>query len=266
VIVFPNAKINVGLNVVERLPKGYHAIETIMIPIPLYDIIEVLPSQKVEWKQSGRQIKGIASDNLCIQALDMIAARYSIDKVYMHLHKRIPFGAGLGGGSADATFVIKALNELFALNLDINEQRNLASELGSDCAFFVENRPQLSTGRGEILRPIEIDLSGYTIVVIKPLISVNTAQAYANVYISGDRNRLHNDIQKPITEWKHCIKNDFEHSIFKRHPQLAQLKQDLYTQGAIYASMSGSGSAIFGIFQYPPQLSYRNCEVVECVL
>jgi len=261
-IVFPYAKINIGLNIVERLSDGYHSLETVMLPIPLYDVLEVLPSRTFQWRQTGLNIVGDLQDNLCVRAFELLSSSYDVGNVYMHLHKRIPFGAGLGGGSADATFVVKALNSLFSLNLSDVELKKIVSELGSDCAFFVNSVPQLAIGRGDILEPIDIRLSNYQLVVIKPNIFVSTAEAYSTVYVSGDCGSLFSDINRPLSEWRRCIKNDFERSIFNNYPQLGDIKEYLYELGAVYASMSGSGSAMYGIFEQEPKaLSFENCEM-----
>lgn len=251
-ILYPSAKINIGLNIVEKRSDGYHELETIMIPIPLFDILEIIPQEKSEWKQSGLLIDGNDENNLCIKAFRLIEAEYGIGNVYMHLRKQIPMGAGLGGGSADAAYVIKGLNELFHLNISIEKQQELSAQLGSDCPFFIEPSSQLATGRGEILKTIDFKLTGYHLVLIKPDIHVNTSQAYSGVHISGDKGKLERYIQLPVSEWKSYIKNDFEQHIFKLHPQLEIIKNTLYEKGALYASMSGSGSAMYGIFKENP--------------
>lgn len=253
VILYPPAKINIGLNIVGKRPDGYHELETIMVPVPIFDILEMIPGTSFEWRQSGILIDGKENDNLCIKAFRLMQSRYGIGNVYMHLRKQIPTGAGLGGGSADASFVIKGLNDLFQLNISIDEQKAIAGDLGSDCPFFVENTSQLATGRGEILQKTAIDLKGYYIVIIKPAVHVNTAQAYSGVHISGDKGKLEEHSKLPVNEWKHHIKNDFERHIFQLHPQLQSIKNMLYDKGAVYASMSGSGSAMYGLFSEQPK-------------
>ncbi len=183
----------------------------------------------------------------------------------IYIRKQIPFGAGLGGGSSDAAYVIKGLNELFDLKISLNRQKELAGILGSDCPFFIENKTQIATGRGEILKNFELDLSNYRLLVIKPSIHINTATAYSGVTISGVSGKLSNQLQEPIQNWKSLIKNDFEPHIFKLHPQLQQIKDELYKSGALYASMSGSGSAIYGIFTNKiEEIQFEGCELFWC--
>lgn len=256
-IQYPSAKINIGLNIVEKRSDGYHELETIMIPIPLFDILEIIPQEKPEWKQSGLLIDGNNENNLCIKAFRLIQTEYGIGNVYMHLRKQIPMGAGLGGGSADASYVIKGLDKLFHLNISIEKQKELSARLGSDCPFFIENSAQLATGRGEILKPIDFTLAGYYLALIKPDIHINTAQAYSGVHISGDKGQLEQHIHLAISEWKDFIKNDFEKHIFRLHPQLEIIKNTLYERGALYASMSGSGSTMYGIFKEKPDFDLK---------
>lgn len=262
VIVYPSAKINIGLNIVEKRTDGYHELETVMVPVPVFDILEIIPHPYFEWKQSGIPINGNQEDNLCIQAFRRVQSRYNTGNVYMHLRKQIPFGAGLGGGSADAAFVIKGMNELFQLQLSVAEQKELAGELGSDCPLFIEHTAQLATGRGEQLETVSLSLKGFHLVIVKPPIHINTAQAYSGVRISGDKGKLKDQIRLPVSEWKHCIKNDFEQHSFTVYPQLKSIKQTLYDHGAVYASMSGSGSAIYGIFtNVPSEIDIDGCDL-----
>lgn len=247
-ILFPNAKINLGLNVCQKRNDGFHNLETVMIPIPVYDILEITEAKKFEFVQSGELFDNYIEDNLCVRAYHLIAEIYDIPPVRIHLRKQIPMGAGLGGGSADAAFVVKALNDLFHLTISLSEQQKLVSNLGSDCAFFIKNVPQIATGRGEILKPINLDLHTLTIHLVFPKIRINTSQAFAGVHISGDCGTLESDILKPVSNWQSTIKNDFEPHIFEMHPILSKYKHDLVKQGALFAGMSGSGSTIFGIF------------------
>lgn len=252
-ILYPPAKINIGLNIVEKRADGYHELETVMAPIPVYDVLEIIQNNHFEWKQSGIPVDGNPDGNLCVRAFRLMQSVYGIGNVYMHLRKQIPMGAGLGGGSSDAAYVINGLNELFLLNISIEKQQELASQLGSDCPFFIRNTAQLATGRGEQLQPIHLKLSGYHLIVVKPSIHVNTRQAYSGVHISGDRGKLEEQLLLPVTEWKAHIKNDFEEHLFVLYPELSEIKTKLYEAGAVYASMSGSGSAVFGIFETVPQ-------------
>lgn len=261
-ILFPPAKINIGLNVVSRRTDGYHELETIMVPVPLYDLLEIIPSETFTWKQSGLLIDAPSDSNLCVKAFNLIKYEYAIGNVYMHLRKCIPMGAGLGGGSADAAYVIRGLNELFQLNISIEKQKELTAQLGSDCPFFIEDTPQLAVGRGEILSPLQLNLQDYHLLLVKPDIHINTAQAYNGVFISGDKGNLSQFVQDPISNWKATVKNDFEQHLFAIHPVLQQIKSSLYEHGAIYASMSGSGSTMYGIFKENPEaFQYNNCAV-----
>lgn len=266
-ILYPPAKINIGLNVIKKRTDGYHELETVMLPIPLYDVLEITQSNEFEWRQSGIPVDGNEADNLCVRAFRLIQSTYGIGNVSLHLRKQIPMGAGLGGGSADAAYVIKGLNELFSLNISSKKQEELASQLGSDCPFFIHNTPQLATGRGEQLSPAHIKLSGYRLVVIKPPVHINTQQAYSGVHINGDYGKLEQQLLQPITIWKEHIKNDFEKHLFVLYPELSEIKTKLYDAGAIFASMSGSGSALFGIFEtIPDHISFEGCEVFRCML
>lgn len=251
-IVFPNAKINLGLNIIEKRTDGYHSLETVMIPIPLYDILEITKSETFEYIHSGIPVDGRVEDNLCYKAYQLILENYNITPVRIHLRKQIPMGAGLGGGSANATFVLKALNELFDLKISISELQDLSAKLGSDCPFFVTNTPQLALGRGELLSPIKLDLSDFFIKLVFPPIHISTKVAFSGVHISGDCGYLPTQVQEPIELWQKSIKNDFEHHIFKEFPVLSHFKENFLKEGAIYTSMSGSGSTIFGIFKEKP--------------
>ncbi len=250
-VVFPNCKINIGLNIIARRKDGYHDIETVMFPVRgLRDVVEVQKSDKpgVEFTSSGLVVDGDPGRNLCVKAYNIIRELYGIGGVRMHLHKATPMGAGLGGGSADATFTIKALNDLFDLGLDTPTIENISARLGSDTPFFTAGRPVLASGRGEMMEPVGLDLSGRRLVILKPDIFVSTAAAFAGITPRKPRHPLRELIKLPVTEWQGRITNDFEDGIFALHPRLAQLKQLLYDRGADYASMSGSGSALYGIF------------------
>ncbi len=253
-IVFPNCKINIGLRILRRRADGYHDIETVMFPVRgLCDAVELLKKDApgVEFSSSGLHVASAVEKNLCVRAYNIIRERYGIGGVRMHLHKVVPMGAGLGGGSADATFVLRGLNDLFGLGITDGGLESLAAELGSDTPFFVRNRPVLATGRGEVMKPVDIDLKGYKLAVIKPDIFISTAEAYAGVKPAEPEVSLAALVKRPVSEWRVGIINDFECSVFAREPRLAELKEMLYEQGAVYASMSGSGSALYGIF--PPE-------------
>lgn len=250
-IIKARCKINLGLDVLRRREDGYHDLETVMLPVDgLYDTIEVVPSASAgnEFYSLGIEVDCPAEQNLCLKAARLMQERYGVEGVSITLHKRVPFGAGLGGGSSDATAVIMAMNEIFSLNLDEESLISLAAELGSDTAFFVRSSPQLCRGRGEIMTPIDISLEGLWLVLIKPDEGVSTREAYAGVTPCVPDVALEERLKQPIAQWQGSVKNDFEKSVFAAHPRLAQIKQQLLDSGAVYASMSGSGSTIFGLF------------------
>lgn len=247
-IVFPNAKINIGLNVVEKRPDGFHNIESIFYPVlELFDVLEVIVSDKLKFTSSGISIPGNNQDNLCLKAYHLIKTDFDVAPVHIHLHKVIPIGAGLGGGSSDAAFTLKVLNQLFELNLTDEQLINYARKLGSDCAFFIKNEPVYAFGKGDEFEPITLDLSKFDIKIEYPNIHVGTAEAYAGVKPKKSEINLKEVIQLPISEWRNKLKNDFEDSIFPNHPQIKALKEQFYSEGALYASMTGSGSAVFGL-------------------
>lgn len=250
-ILKANCKINIGLDVLRRRADGFHDIETVMYPARgLFDTVEVT---KNGLRDSRLTVKGIEvdcpdNDNICLKAARMMSERYGIGGVDITLEKRVPFGAGLGGGSSDGVAVIKAVDELFALGLNESELTDIAAHLGSDTAFFIRNTPQLCTGRGEIVTPIDVDLRGYTLMVVKPDEGVSTREAYAGIRPSIPQHTVKELITLPVAEWQGVVKNDFEASVFPSHPRIEALKKALTEQGAVYASMSGSGSAVFALF------------------
>lgn len=245
-IVYPNGKINIGLNVLNKREDGFHELSSIFYPVyDLYDILEIIPSDDFSFSSSGISIPG--NGNICCEAFDLLQADFEICNVKIHLHKLIPIGAGLGGGSSDGAFVLKALNELFELNLTNNQLEKYALKLGADCPFFIDNTPKYVTGIGEKMTDIDLDLSDYEIKFIFPDLHISTDEAYAFVIPKKDENSLLNLISKPIIYWKEEVKNDFEVSAFAKYPQLAKIKADFYADGAIYSSMSGSGSVIYAV-------------------
>lgn len=249
-IVFPNAKINIGLNIVEKRVDGFHNIESIFYPVlELFDVLEIIKSKELKFTSSGIDIPGNETDNLCLKAYHLIQADFDISPIHIHLHKVIPIGAGLGGGSADAAFTLKLLNQVFELNITDDELIDYARKLGSDCAFFIKNKPVYAFGKGDEFEDVALDLSNYEIKIEYPNIHIGTAEAYAGVKPTPSIKNLKNLIELPIEEWKTNIKNDFEGSIFPNHPQIKALKEKFYNEGAVYASMTGSGSAVFGIFK-----------------
>jgi 4-diphosphocytidyl-2-C-methyl-D-erythritol kinase len=248
-ITFPNAKINIGLNVLNKRDDGYHDLETILYPIALKDALEVVESKSLAFTSSGLEIPGKSMDNLCLKAYHLLAKDFKLPLVHIHLHKHIPIGAGLGGGSSDASFFIKLMNDKFELGLDNSKMEAYASQLGSDCAFFIQNRPIIAFGKGDQMQAIDFGLTNYFIVLIMPLVHVSTAEAYRGVIPKASSNSLLDLIKLPIQEWKIAIKNDFELSVFDQFPIVCDIKSTLYDAGALYASMSGSGSSVFGIFK-----------------
>lgn len=252
-ITYPNAKINLGLNIVEKRPDGYHNLETVFYPINLQDAIEVTKLEGDEdyhLKISGVQIEGSADNNLVVKAYRLLKKDFpNIGGIDIHMFKHIPTGAGLGGGSADAAFMIKLLNDKFKLNLSIEKMEEYAAILGADCAFFIQNKPVFASGIGNIFEPINLSLKGYYIVLVKPDIFVSTKDAFANISPKKPQQSLKEIIRMPIETWRATMKNDFEDSVFQKFPEIAAIKDKLYDMGAIYAAMSGSGSSVFGIFR-----------------
>lgn len=253
-ILYPNAKINIGLNVVEKRPDGYHNLETVFYPIPLQDALEITPIQSVasekgyQLKVMGTVLDGTPDDNLIVRAYKMMRDEYRLPPVSMYLYKHIPTGAGLGGGSADAAFTIKALNNQFKLGLSVEKMEEHASQLGADCAFFIKNEPVYATGIGNEFHPLQLSLKGKVLVLIKPDVFVSTKDAYAHVKPAHPETSLPELLAQPIETWKDTVINDFEASVFVKYPEIACIKDKLYDMGAVYASMSGSGSSVYGIF------------------
>ena len=248
-VVFPNAKINIGLNVVEKRPDGFHNIESVFYPITdTYDILEVVKSGEIAFNSSGIPIPGNYQDNLCLKAYQLIKNDFDISPVKIHLHKVIPIGAGLGGGSSDAAFMLKALNELFEMQLSNKTLTQYAQQLGSDCAFFIENKPVYAFNKGDEFEDVILDLSNYEIRIEYPNIHVSTQEAYSGISPQHTTSQLKELIAQPIENWKNTMKNDFENSIFSNHPEIEKIKSNMYKDGAKFASMTGSGSAVFGIF------------------
>lgn len=247
-ILFPPAKINLGLNILSKREDGYHEIETCMIPIPFTDVLEITKSESFEFVQSGLEIPGSPGSNLCEKAFLILKNMYGISNVRIHLRKQIPMGAGLGGGSSDAAYVLKGLNELFELNISTKTLENIASKLGSDCPFFIENKPQIATGRGEVLSEINLDLKGKYLVLLNPGIHVGTKEAYDGVTPKIPLQSLKKILELPLETWQEKLNNQFEYHIFINHPRIKELKKACLDHGAIYAAMSGSGSSVFGIF------------------
>ncbi len=248
-ILKANCKINLGLDILRRRTDGFHDLETVMFPVVgLYDVVEVERAADEEFVSEGLVIDCPADENICIKALRLMRRRYGIGGARIRLDKRVPFGAGLGGGSSDGTAVLLALNGIYGLGLSEEELIECAAELGSDTAFFVRNSAQMCSGRGEVMEPFGVDLRGYTLVLVKPDEGVPTREAYAGVRPRVPEVPLAERLCRPVAEWQGVVTNDFEPHIFAAHPAIARVKEQLLEAGAVYASMSGSGSAVFGLF------------------
>ncbi len=254
-ILFPPAKINLGLNVFGKRSDGYHEIETCMYPIQWTDVLEVLPRDQFEFVQTGIPVDCSPENNLCVKAFRLMQKHFSVPNVFIHLRKNIPMGAGLGGGSSDAAYVLRGINELFSLEVGKEELNILAAELGSDCPFFINDKAQIATGRGEVMMDIKLDLSDFFVKVVHPSLHVGTKEAYEGVRFSEQEIRLSGLLRQPIESWKHTLENSFESSVLTKNTLIADLKDKMYADGAIFAAMSGSGSSVFGIFsELPNQL------------
>jgi len=262
-LVFPNCKINLGLSIVEKRKDGFHNIETIFHPVPLSDVLEIIPAVDGEttFSSSGIPIPDPAAQNLCIKAYNLLNEDFDLGTVKMHLHKTIPMGAGLGGGSSDAAHTLTLLNELFELKLSQTQLLDYASVLGADCPFFILNETVFAFERGDKFKKLKVDLERYMIVIVKPEVHVGTVEAYAGVKPEPKTIPLNRIIEIPIHKWKENLKNDFEENIFFKHPEIEKIKNKLYENGATYASMSGSGSSVFGLFEKPLDLSqeFEDC-------
>ena len=249
-IVFPNCKINLGLQVVQKRTDGYHDLETIFYPIALQDALEIIQDKETSLTSSGLAIDVSEQNNICYKAWQLLKKDFSdLPAVRIHLHKTIPWGAGLGGGSADGSFTLMLLQKKFRLNCSEQQLMDYALQLGSDCPFFIRNRPSFATGRGENLHEIKLDLSSYQIILVNPGIHISTAKIFSQIQISKKRYSLREIIQQPIQTWKNQLHNELEDVVFPLHPEIKKILEQLYQQGAIYASMSGSGASVFGIFE-----------------
>ena len=261
-ITFPCCKINLGLNIVAKRPDGYHNLETVFYPVPLCDALEIkkmdeeFPSSTpIDLKVTGNIVECDETKNLVVRAYHLLAEAYKLPRVHAHLFKRIPMQAGLGGGSADAAYMIRLLDERFRLNMGNTEMERYAAQLGADCAFFICSEIAYATGIGEVLEPADTEknnLEGYYLVLIKPDVAVSTAEAFAGITPKKPVKCCRDIVRQPIDTWRSELTNDFEKSIFAIHPILATIKEKLYEHGALYAQMSGSGSTIFGIFGQKP--------------
>jgi len=265
-VLFPNCKINLGLNIIRKRDDGYHDLETVFYPLGLQDALEGVMSgvgdssrhrrDGVEFSSSGLEIAGEPQDNLCVKAYYLLQRDFpDLPPVQVHLHKTIPMGAGLGGGSADGAFTLKLLDKLYQLNLSIEQLCNYALQLGSDCPFFISNKPCFAMGRGEKIQEITLDLSHYTFLIVNPGIHISTANAFSGVIPKKPQKSILEIIQQPIDQWKGSLLNDFENQASKKFPEIAAVKEQLYANGALYASMTGSGSAVYGLFEREKEIN-----------
>lgn len=249
-ILFPNSKINIGLRITGKRADGYHDLETVFYPLPINDIIEIIPSDRLTFTASGLPVPGSQQDNLCVKAWELMKAKFpDLPFVDIYLYKHIPLGAGLGGGSADGAFMLQLLNDQFSLGLNAEALAGLALQLGSDCPFFIFNKPCLAKGRGEIMEPVQLNLSAYSVALIHPGIHISTAWAFSQIRPAKPLKPLAEIIRQPVHEWKEELLNDFEQPVMEQYPALREIKKKLYEAGALYASMTGSGSAFYGIFE-----------------
>ncbi|WP_201979220.1 4-(cytidine 5'-diphospho)-2-C-methyl-D-erythritol kinase [Hymenobacter rubidus] len=261
-LVFPNAKLNLGLYITQRRPDGFHNLESVFLPLPWTDALELLPApvgQAASITLTGRPIPGAPETNLCLRAYELLQADFpQLPPVQLYLHKIVPIGAGLGGGSADAAFALKAVNELFGLNLSVENLTSYARRLGSDCAFFIRNQPVLAVEKGDVFEGISLSLAGTGCVVVYPNLHISTAEAYARITPQAPVHPLREALAQPMETWRSTVSNDFETALTPAHPVLAEIKQQLYAAGATYASMSGSGSAVYGLWAgaEPPVLAW----------
>jgi 4-diphosphocytidyl-2-C-methyl-D-erythritol kinase len=254
-ITFPNCKINLGLNITQKREDGYHDIETVFYPVALRDALEAVKTNSASepflLESSGLAVAGDTTDNLCAKAYGLLKRDFpSLPSLQVHLHKEIPMGAGLGGGSADGAFALQLIDKLCSLNLSQQQLLGYALQLGSDCPFFILNKPCFATGRGEKLTPVELDLSQYRFVLINPNIHISTALAFSNIQPASPQHSIADIIKLPVPEWNGLLVNDFEKHLATTYPAIKSIKDDLYAKGAVYASMTGSGSTVFGMFQY----------------
>ena len=265
-IVFPNVKINIGLNIVGKRPDGYHNLETVFYPVPMTEALEVVvPDYSLgasadacgySFSQYGEHVAGDPASNLVIKALCLLKKDFDIPTVSVSLLKKLPMGAGLGGGSSDGAFMLLLLNQMFNLNLSQEQLVAYAAKLGADCAFFTVNRPVYATGIGEIMEPVEVALDGFTILIVKPNVFVSTKEAFSGIPVKPTATPVRDLVSRPVEEWRDCIFNDFEQTIFPLHPEIASVKAELYKADAAYAAMTGSGASVFGLFRGEPPLGH----------
>lgn len=272
-LIYPNAKINLGLYVTERRADGYHNLETVFLPIPLHDVIEINAAPRevvpLHFRSEGLAVNCEQGGNLIERVCLALSEEFQLPPLDVSLSKRIPMGAGLGGGSSDAAFTLCALNELFALELSAGEMERRLAAFGADCPFFVRNEPAYATGIGDVLTPYALSLKGYVLALVKPATFVSTREAYAGIRPKPAPVDLREALARPVATWRECVTNDFEESVFAAHPDIAAIKATLYDMGAIYAAMSGSGSTVFALFSHRVEELPRvfpNCFVHQALL
>jgi len=256
-IRFSNCKINIGLHITGKRPDGYHNLETVFFPLPLYDVIELIEDSQTDVSVMGQHIPGLPENNIIIKAWNLLKKDFpTLPSVHFYLLKNIPAGAGLGAGSANGAYTLLALNKKFSLGLTGQQLMHYALQLGSDCPFFILNKPSLAKGRGEVFTASAIDLSGYQIVIVNPGIHISTPWAFSQITPAAPAMSLESAIAQPVAEWKQLITNDFEAAVFEAHPEIKEIKNDLYQAGAIFALMSGSGSSVYGLFEKHTKVNY----------
>lgn len=267
ILLRPNAKINIGLYITEKRKDGYHNLQTVFYPIPLCDELRISAAKKDSLVLEGITLEGNPQENLVMKALRELRKRgYPVPPIQIALKKNIPSGAGLGGGSSDAAFTLRGLNEMFSLSVPQHEMLEIASSLGADCPFFLQDMPQYATGIGDVLRPVNLSLSGKYLLLVKPDDFISTKEAYAGVQPKIPQHDLLTNLGRDITQWQQTIKNDFEQSILEQHPQIAMVKRQIIDAGALYTAMSGSGSAIFGLFNHSKNIDtpfFQYCSVLK---
>lgn len=250
-ICFPNAKINIGLHILKKRKDGFHDLETIFYPVPVYDALEIVKTsgKQFSFVTAGFEIDSAPAKNLCVRAYYLLKKEFDLPEVSMYLYKAIPMGAGLGGGSSDAANTLLQLNDMFRLNLSKNQLLSYAFQLGSDCPFFIYNKAVFACGRGENMSSVDMDLSDYSIEIVKPDVHISTKEAYSMIKPAERDISLKELVSEPVNNWKDLITNDFEYPIGLKYPEIIKIKEKLYQQGALFASMTGSGSAVYGIFK-----------------
>jgi 4-diphosphocytidyl-2-C-methyl-D-erythritol kinase len=268
-VTFPHCKINLGLNILRKREDNFHDIETAFFPLPFYDVLEIVSAEnEIQFINTGIS-GGAIKNNLCIKAYQLLKKDFpGLPKIKMHLHKTIPAGAGLGAGSADGAFTLSLLNKKYQLNISQTQLSEYALQLGSDCPFFLMNKPAIAAGRGEQLEGINLSLAGYKIIIINPAIHISTREVFQQIVPAVPAKRIKNILQQPIDSWKNDLVNDFEKIVFKAYPQIKTIKDELYQNGALYASMTGTGSTVFGIFTQSEEVHIPNengylCKAVE---